>query len=127
MKKILLLSALLSTVCIAEEGVTLSAKVNNANGLAGREILVKSKNDVEFMNNSNQPKDYSYSFHLCVEHHGCQSRGTTIRVKAHEGWAYHTEMQHQEKYKYSGGYLITATTTVNGQTVTDTAGLSVRD
>lgn len=127
MKKLLLLSTLLSNICLAAPPISMIATTTNAYGLKDHNVWTYSQHDIEIINDTDEDKNYSYGYSLCVQNHGCQSKDNTVTVKPHQRFNNHCELSHEAIYKYSMPYEAIATTRVSDQSKITKALVIIRD
>lgn len=115
MKKLLIITALISTSCLADPSIIMNATTDNSYGLQGRYVWSYSQHDIQIVNDTNEDKNYSYGYSICVTNHGCQAKDNIVTVKPHTRFNNHCELTHTAGYKYPGAYEIVATTRVSDQ------------
>lgn len=127
MKKLLLLSAILSTSCLADPSIIMNSTTDNAYGLEGRVVWSYSQHDIQIINDTNEDKNYSYGYSICVTNHGCERKDNVVTVKPHSRFNNHCDLTHTATYKYAGPYEITAITSVSDQVKTSKALVIIKD
>ena len=114
---LILVTGLTSSITLAAPfEIHVSSNAHQYTGVKNYQVYTKAEHDIEIINNTNQPKSFSYVYSYCADFKGCVNNGNNVTVLAHQRWNNHYDSYFNPTYQYDGDYTLTATTTVYGDT-----------
>lgn len=124
MKKLIMLTALISNIAMADT-LSVNAQIPNQYCHVMQWCKVLGKHDIQIINTTNEPHDYSYNYRICDIYGKCKDMGERVTVPPNSKFYNHGDNYIEVRFLQSGKFQMYNYTTILGYQSNKTQGGNV--